>query len=54
MNRQAKIPVVVVFLSCARVFVEEDLPRSIKQAVLIKITEVIDRIWIAVFIRQPP
>ena len=54
MNRQAKIPVVVVFLSCARVFVEEDLPRSIKQAVLIKITEVIDRIWIAVFIGQAP
>ena len=44
----------VVLLSCARVFIEEDLPRSIKQAVLIKITEVIDRIWVAVFIRQPP
>lgn len=44
----------VVFLSCARVFEEEDLPRPIKQPVLIKITKVIDRIWVAVFIREPP
>ena len=54
MNRQAQIPVVVVLLSRARVFVEEDITWVVQHSIVIQIREVIDRIWIAVFIRQPP
>ena len=54
MNRQAQIPVVVVLLSCARVFVEEHIAWIVQHSIVIQIREVIDRIWIAVLVRQPP
>ena len=54
MDRQADIPVVVVFLSCARVFVEEHITWVIQHSIVIQIREVIDRIWIAVLVGQPP
>ena len=54
MNRQAQIPVVVVFLSCAGVFVEEHIAWVVQHSIVIQIREVIDRIWIAVLVRQTP
>ena len=44
----------VVLLSCARVFVEKDIAWVVQHSVVIQIREVIDRIWIAVFIGQTP
>ena len=54
MDRQAHIPVVVVFLSRARVFVEEDITWVVQHSIVIQIREVINRIWVAVLVGQAP
>jgi hypothetical protein len=45
---------VVVLLSGARVFVEEDIAWVVQHSIVIQIREVIDRIWIAVLVGQAP
>ena len=44
----------VVLLSCAGVFVEEHIAWVVQHSIVIQIREVIDRIWIAVLVRQAP
>ena len=54
MNREAKVPVVIIFLPGAGVFVEEHVTWIVQHPIIIQIREVIDRILIAVLVREAP
>ena len=54
LDRQAQVPVVVVFLPGSCVLEKQYVAWVVQPAVIIQITQVIHRVWVAVFVGQAP